>query len=115
MSGAQLDIYDAVKSKPAYHNTIPIKGDELIEKETKARRQQDIIFEIFKKHKSSSFTPFQILDLMLSRIPEGKRRPPITSIRRGISNLEKEGHLYKTGEIVDEREGSKNNKWRWKE
>ena len=76
-----------MKAKPHYHNAIGTVGYLLEEYEAKAKRQDDIILELFKIC-DSPLSPSQVyLDFY--------EEFPITSIRRGISNLTRDGFLEK--------------------
>lgn len=71
-----------------YYNTTHLQGEELQQKESRVYSQEMTILNIFRAHPRLS--PFELLDLY----PDPK--PPITSIRRGINNLTKQGRLTKT-------------------
>ena len=81
-----------------YHNTNGL--DRLTEKiqSQKNLNQEDIIYLIFKKStfkKLSASEVWQYYSETLSRV---NKNIPLTSIRRGISNLMREGYLIKTNE-----------------
>ncbi len=76
-----------------YYNTTNETGNDLKESHQKAKSQQQKILDYFKKNKSAS--PSQV---MLA-LPVGTL---ITSVRRSITDLTKEGHLEKT---PDKRKG----------
>ena len=86
-----------------YHNTIPLKGERLSEKVDKVLTQDMIILGLFKRHKR--FSPSQIYQRQFA----GKA--PITSIRRSITNLTKNGFLQKTGERIPGMYGDPENVW----
>ncbi len=86
-----------------YYNTIPLSGEALKEKREKTMSQDDIILELFRKHKR--FSPSQIYQRQFA----GKC--PITSVRRSITNLTRNGFLQKTGETVKGLYGDKENVW----
>lgn len=75
-----------------YYNTTHLAGETLTEKEGKTETQEQIILEMFKKHKR--FSPFQVYRRRFA----GKA--PITSVRRAIHDLTKAGKLRKTDEKV---------------
>ncbi len=70
-----------------YYNTTNETGNDLKESHKKTKSQQEKILEIFKTSKSAS--PSQV---MLA-LPVGTL---ITSVRRSITDLTKQGHLEKT-------------------
>jgi|TARA_R100000734_G_C3301793_1_gene92380 predicted ArsR family transcriptional regulator len=70
-----------------YYNTTNETGEDLKESHKKAESQQEKILDIFKTSKEAS--PSQV---MLA-LPVGTL---ITSVRRCITDLTKEGHLEKT-------------------
>ena len=87
-----------------YYNTVPISGEDLKDKQEKALTQEQIILDLFKKHKR--FSPFQLY----RRNFAGKA--PITSVRRAITELTKSGFLRKTGVRVQGMyPGSVENVW----
>lgn len=73
----------------SYYNTNNLEGAELKEAHKNAESQQVIILRIFQRHKrltaSDAWSYFT-----------AKKRVPLTSIRRGITNLAKDGLLEKT-------------------
>ena len=74
-------------TKTHYHNAVGTVGYLLEEYEAKAKRQDDIILELFKMYELT-LGPSQIYRIF-------KEQFPITSIRRGISNLTRDGFLEK--------------------
>lgn len=74
-----------------FYNTISATGQTLIEFSDKAKGQEDLILEFFQRHPNKEFTPAEItLFTFLNECP-------ITSARRGITNLTIQGKLIKTG------------------
>ena len=88
-----------------WHNTTDEK--QLDQLEARAGKQEDTILMFFKQNYSKSFTPFEVHRKVC-------RQAPITSIRRAITNLTKEGKLVKTREQTVERYGISNYRWRFK-
>lgn len=74
----------------SFHNTIEATGQTLIDFEQKAQTQEDIIFDLFKSYDKKDLTPDEVL--LLCKF----ENTPITSIRRAITNLTKQGKLIKT-------------------
>ena len=76
------------KPQPSFHNTLDLKGKELLKAESKARTQEEIILKLFTDNPHADFTAS---DLWLKL----GQQWPITSVRRSLTNLCAE-HLYKT-------------------
>ena len=74
-----------------YHNTTQLKGDELRDSIRTARTQTDKVLVFFKHYPGRSFTPSYVH----SFVEDGE---PLTSSRRSISDLTRDGHLEKTEE-----------------
>tara|TARA_R110000765_G_scaffold409589_2_gene507937 strand:+ start:1342 stop:1629 length:288 start_codon:yes stop_codon:yes gene_type:complete len=72
----------------AYHNTTNLSGGELKDSIKKAQTQNEAVMEIFKMN--TSMSPSQVWKCY------GAVKAPLTSIRRSITNLTKEGYLKKT-------------------
>jgi hypothetical protein len=79
----------------AFHNTINIQQPELALYEEKAKKQDELILDIFKERADQWLTPFQVEAIV--RFKTGKNYP-ITSIRRSITNMTKRGDLLKSCE-----------------
>jgi|TARA_R100001082_G_scaffold35561_1_gene18555 predicted cupin superfamily sugar epimerase len=77
-----------------YHNTN--KLDRVAEKmqAEKNLNQEDIIYLIFKKSTFKKLTPSEVWKYYQGM----KNNIPLTSVRRGMSNLMKEGYLIKTND-----------------
>ena len=73
-----------------FYNTINLYGSDLFRANDKARKQEDVVLELFKS--SKGLTPFEVDE----KLRQMGRIYPITSIRRSITNLTKEGKLVKT-------------------
>jgi len=74
----------------SFHNTIDASGQTLIDFEQKAQTQEDVILDLFKQYDKTDLTPDEVL--LLCKF----ENTPITSIRRAITNLTKQGKLIKT-------------------
>ena len=80
--------------KHAYHNTANA-GQRCIEFDGKSIKQEDVILESFQKRDeifSLGWSPSQLFNLL----SKDGRNWPLTSIRRAISNLTRDGKLIKT-------------------
>ena len=74
-----------------YYNTINEKSPSLEKSDSKARKQKDQIFALFR-HTLRPMTPAEIWE----HYGYKNNNVPLTSIRRAITNLENEGLLKKT-------------------
>jgi len=69
----------------SYHDTVDERGKTLDAYEEKAVDQETVILEFFRRYPGLCYTPFEILNFCFG----GKLNPPpITSVRRAITNLE---------------------------
>jgi hypothetical protein len=78
----------------SYHNTTQESGQQLIEFKDKAKTQDERVLILFKETPLSARTPSSIWQAYLEKYV-GKN-PPLTSIRRAISNLTRDEKLIKT-------------------
>lgn len=78
------------QAQPAFHNTIDLKGEELRKADTNAKRQEDVILELFQDGKPrNAWEAYQELtNKGYTMIKD--------SVKRGITNLMNEGKLVKT-------------------
>lgn len=81
--------------KPAYHNTTDSSGNQLEQYEQKAVTQEQRVLHFFEANPGRSFTPSEVLSYAFSHLLP---RPPVTSVRRAMSNLTAPGKLEKTTE-----------------
>ena len=72
-----------------YYNTTNLKGDELKTSQKKAVSQEQKLLEIFKNHQIP-LSPTEVRRNFTSPFA------PLTSIRRALSNLTRDGKLEKT-------------------
>jgi predicted transcriptional regulator len=70
----------------SYYNTTNLKGAELKAAQDKARTQEQDVYEIL----FLANRPLGASEVM-ERLNRFNKRPPITSVRRAISNLKKSG------------------------
>jgi len=73
----------------------------------KARAQDHLVLNYFKSS-GGRHSPSDILDLVWA----GGNQPPLTSVRRAITNLQKQGKLIKTEETKVGLYGRPEYKWR---
>lgn len=89
-----------------FYNTNHLNHQEILVKEKKARFQNDLILDVFKKNRFTSFTPAQIHILLGQRFP-------LTSVRRAISQLTELKRLVKTNEMRPGLYGDNNHCWKF--
>jgi hypothetical protein len=88
MSGErQLELLDGSPGR-SFHNTISLKGEELVIAAAQARTQEERILAFFRSRPGRVFTPEDLLAIM-------PLRTPITSVRRAMTNLTRDGLLAK--------------------
>ncbi len=90
--------------KNVFYNTINENSSELIRSIAKAKSQEEKIMKCFYYYESS-LSPSMVLNMT-------QLKCPITSIRRGITNLSNDGKLIKTDEKVTGLYGKKEHLWR---
>jgi hypothetical protein len=89
-----------------YYNTNSLTGEDLKKAVSDAQRQEDAIFLLYK-HTGKPYSPSQVLRLM----EKAGKNWPITSLRRAITNLEKQGKLIKTDEMREGLYGKPEHTW----
>ena len=75
----------------SYYNTLNESATDAKKSETKAKKQKDQIFAIYR-HTKRPMTPAEIWESYGYK----NSNVPLTSVRRAITNLETEGLLKKT-------------------
>jgi hypothetical protein len=99
----QIDLFTKNNS---YHDSTRVQDDNVLaSREKKARHQDELILKLFSDHPHTSFTPVDV------HLRFGQCWP-LTSVRRGISNLTKKGFLIVTGEKRMGLYGVENNAWK---
>jgi hypothetical protein len=86
-----------------YYNTTNSKGLELKERRAKAKSQKEVIKRLYSSYEEG-LSPGDVYDLV-------DRKWPITSIRRAITNLTKEGYLIKTERTASGIYGREEHVW----
>lgn len=89
----------------SYFNTTHETGQTLVDAKAKAKTQDELIMDFFKG--GAKFTPWGAYSQLLS-LGCITSHVPITSIRRSISKLSKQGYLVKLKEKRRERLGRPN-------
>jgi hypothetical protein len=95
-----------------FHNTISLDGEQLQRANARALSQQDLVKEIFLANPDKMFSPSQIHEIFSKKYD---LNPPITSIRRSLTNLtngkKNDGILVKTNEMIAGQFGLPEHKW----
>lgn len=78
-------------TRQSFHNTIVLKGEALQKRELRTDSQNAQILDFFKRNPDQSFTPSEIYEHF-------NKKWPITSIRRGMTDLTVQDYLVKTKE-----------------
>ncbi len=91
-----------------FFNTINLSGYELEKVNARAAKQEDLILSIFKANPDRNLSPTQIHSIFQLRY---QLHSPITSIRRGLTNLTKAEKLIKTEVMVEGNYGLKEHCW----
>lgn len=101
-----------MKVPHSYHNTTGEKENTLAKYENKALTQDEKVLEFFKKGNrwNHSWSPSEVWIRCFGPAP----KVPLTSVRRAISNLTKEGKLVRTEEKVNGPYGRNEYRWRLK-
>ena len=86
-----------------FYNTIHETGEELAESHAKAKTQEEKIYAYFL-YCNQPLSPSMFLEQLGLNCP-------ITSVRRAICNLTKEGKIFKTKETVLGMYGKKETLW----
>jgi hypothetical protein len=91
-------------SAPSFHNTTAIRGTELAKASAKARSQEDAVLKFFKARAGKYMTPEDAAAAVSAKAP-------LTSVRRCISDLTKQGLLRKTSQMKKGRYGARIHYW----
>jgi hypothetical protein len=76
-----------------FYNTINLAGQELATEQAKNINQEDMILRFFQNNPNERFSPSELHRWIAHAYSV---YPPITSIRRGLTNLTNRGLLIKT-------------------
>lgn len=89
-----------------YFNTTHLNGEALEKERENASTQERTILRLFQ------LNPFSYISPDMAQVMVGMENVPITSIRRAISNLTKNGHLEKTPVKAKGKYGKPTYTWR---
>jgi Fe2+ or Zn2+ uptake regulation protein len=90
-----------------YHDT-GTAGTKEREYEGKAAQQDEAVLGILKLYYPASLSPSEVHEIYC----QTGRDCPVTSIRRALTNLTKEGFLIKTDVMKDGQYGRKEHTWK---
>lgn len=88
-----------------YFNTNNETGSTLESSQKNTETQEAIILAFFRAFKGALFGPSQVASLVYFNTV------PLTSVRRGMTNLTTSGHLVKTNNMVDGSYGKQEHTW----
>ena len=94
-----------------YYNTNKEISTTLKSSRRKARTQEEIILELFKRNPKFHMTPFDIQDALSALYDLDA---PITSVRRAITDLTTESQLVKTDIMKKGKYGKEVHCWKLK-
>lgn len=89
-----------------YYNTNGETGSTLKTSQEKAKTQEELVLEYFRRYPEDWFSPFDIQHVYKHR------DYPITSIRRAITNLTKKGYLTKLNKFKPGAYNKMNHVWK---
>ena len=87
-----------------YYNTTEQTGEELQTSHQKTKKQDELIYECFLSSEQP-LSPSMVLNNL-------NLNCPITSVRRAITNLTKDGLIEKTNQYVEGNYGAKEHLWK---
>lgn len=93
-----------------FYNTIQLSIADHVQESILANKQEKFILTVFEILPDKWLTPWQVLDICRQNGKEYE----ITSIRRGITDLEQQGKLIKSGKAnFDGAKGKANHAWKF--
>ena len=98
-----------------YYNTNNEEQPQLFRSWAQTAKQNDLIYELFRRHPNNEYSPDEI-HIMIDQIvidTNGSKYWPITSIRRAISTLTKQGKLTKTNNLRKGKYGKQTHTWKF--
>jgi Fe2+ or Zn2+ uptake regulation protein len=90
-----------------FHNTTAVTGEQYARQEQRARNQNELILELFKRQPSRLLTPRDVWRQLGCSIE-------LTSVRRAINYLTRENKIVKTKFKQNESAGAVNFCWYFK-
>lgn len=92
--------------KTSFHNSTGESEQLAIQYERAAKRQECKIIDFFLRNPTGKFTPSEILAILFS-----DTKPPITSIRRAMTNLTDQHQLTRSDETAKGPHGRAEHYW----
>lgn len=91
--GEQFELFPGINRVEfkSFYNTIHEEGEQRIESEIKAQDQEALIKRLYLMFPATILAPHQVHKMLFSV------NVPLTSVRRAMTNLTKEGFLVKLG------------------
>lgn len=80
-----------------FYNTVNFSGEQLKKEIARTLKQEKLILELFKANPSLKLSPTQVLYIFIKKY---NLNPPLTSIRRGLTNLTDDEELTKLPEMI---------------
>lgn len=99
------DVMRPLEGLTRYHNTTGLTGDTLARQTVKTGTQNWRILQFFREHADWEWTPSEVWQRL--NLPG----VPLTSIRRGITDLTEMGYLVKTDTMRDGLYGKPEGCW----
>jgi hypothetical protein len=95
-----------------FHDTVPLPEEQLPQAREKAFLQKNMVLNFFRQRFSMSFTPTEVWEHLHTHLTSTML---LTSVRRSISDLTKEGRLIKCqwSESKPGAYGKLNRTWRY--
>ena len=93
-------------------NTVAEEGEQLTKSKKKAITQQDKILAFFRKNSPMAFTPNDVR-IAVFTANDFDKVTPLTSVRRGITQLTNAGYLIKTDDMRRGIYGKLNYTWKY--
>lgn len=93
-----------------YFNTTGLEGEDLEGKKKKVSGQNIFILDFFQDRPEQYFTPWDVLKYLQRECY--CHGVPVTSVRRGINTLTRQGYLVKTDIMKEGAYGSRNHTWK---
>jgi len=111
-TGYQLitQFLETEKQQTMFFNTIKAQGESLIQSEKKTQSQDELVMWLFRAFNNNGFTPSKVWSNLID-LRKIDRNTPLTSIRRSISTLTKEGLLQATDKQVKGYFGKPEHVW----
>lgn len=84
-------------SSGGFYNTLDFSGDDLKRENARALAQEELILALFKANPGKKLSPSDLHQVFMKKY---NLNPPLTSIRRGLTNLTRDEKLIKLPDLV---------------